>query len=78
MKSDKHYIEEVSIMEKNLTEYLSNIRSELTKNSWHYSQDRAAEIVLNHIDYLQNAYNHSEPAWEATLEIGFDVYENGN
>ncbi|MBO6158523.1 MAG: hypothetical protein J6P72_04560 [Firmicutes bacterium] len=60
-------------MEKNLTEYLSNIRSELTKSNWHYTPDRAAEIVLRNIEYLQKAYNDSEPSWDAAMEIGFDT-----
>ena len=58
-------------MEKNLTVYLSNIRTVLTRSRWHYSQDQAVKIVLARLEYLQECYNNGISSWEAAMEIGF-------
>ena len=57
---------------KTLTEYLSSVRSELTRTTWHFTPDQAARIVLNNIDSLLKAFAESVPAWYAAAEIGFD------
>ena len=58
-------------MEKTLTEYLSNIRTELTRNSWRYTPDHAADIVLRNIDDLQQDFQSQKPSWDAAMEVGF-------
>ena len=59
-------------MEKNLTAYLSNIRTVLMRSRWSYDHDQAAKIVLENLEYLQDCYNNSIPSWEAAMEIGFN------
>lgn len=58
--------------EKTLKEYLSNVRSELTRNAWHFSPDHADSIVLRNIEDLQQDYLESKKSsWTAAMELGF-------
>ena len=58
--------------EKTLTEYLSNVRSELTRNAWHYSPDHAALVVLRNMDDLLQDFQDQKPSWNAAMEVGFN------
>ena len=58
--------------EKTLTEYLSSVRSELTRNVWHFTPDHAALVVLRNMDDLLQDFQNHKPSWNAAMEVGFN------
>lgn len=57
-------------MEKTLTEYISNVKTELTK-TWRISHDRASRITLANIDILRDSFCREKPSWDMAVELGF-------
>ena len=59
-------------MEITLAEYISNVRSELIRTTWHFSPEQASRIVMDNIDSLSKYYSDKKSAWICAAEIGFN------
>lgn len=54
-----------------IDEYIEDIRHWLTLSSWHYSEQRAQELIEANKAYIEKAYASREPASDAGAEVGF-------
>lgn len=55
----------------NIKNYISDIRDALINSCWHYTEDVANALIAERMDWIKEAFEKQESAWEIAMDVGY-------